>query len=220
MRIVDVTVDFETVGLGNNAALIELAATEWNRDAECSDDIFMDSFMQRIDLTSAVFNGREFETSTIKWWQSKPDAVKAAILSEQCYPEKEVLENFAAWLEECGKSDDAEVVLWAQGSDFDIAILRNRCKEYGINLPVHYHNFRDARTYILEESIAVHGDAFPKMPRKDFYDMAYKTIPEYKKDSEYLAHEALFDSERTSWSVWHVMHGQTKEVTVDSVSVK
>ena len=146
MRIVDVTVDFETVGLGNNAALIELAATEWNRDAECSDDIFMDSFMQRIDLTSAVFNGREFETSTIKWWQSKPDAVKAAILSEQCYPEKEVLENFAAWLEECGKADDAEVVLWAQGSDFDIAILRNRCKEYGIKLPVHFHNFRDART--------------------------------------------------------------------------
>ena len=130
MRIVDVTVDFETVGLGNNAALIELAATEWNRDAECSDDIFMDSFMQRIDLTSAVFNGREFETSTIKWWQSKPDAVKAAILSEQCYPEKEVLENFAAWLEECGKADDAEVVLWAQGSDFDIAILRNRYGYY------------------------------------------------------------------------------------------
>ena len=220
MRIVDVTVDFETVGLGNNAALIELAATEWNRDAECSDDIFMDSFMQRIDLTSAVFNGREFETSTIKWWQSKPDAVKAAILSEQCYPEKEVLENFAAWLEECGKSDDAEVVLWAQGSDFDIAILRNRCKEYGIKLPVHFHNFRDARTYILEGFIAENGDAFRQILQKDFYYMVYKTIPEYKKEGEDLAHEALFDSERTSWSVWHVMHGQTKEVTVDSVTVK
>lgn len=220
MRIVDVTVDFETVGLGNNAALIELAATEWNRDAECSDDIFMDSFMQRIDLTSAVFNGREFEASTIKWWQSKPDAVKAAILSEQCYPEKEVLENFAAWLEECGKSDDAEVVLWAQGSDFDIAILRNRCKELGVMLPVHFHNFRDARTFVLEDGIATANEAFAKLPRKDFYALVYKRIPQYvDANGEENAHEALYDAGRTSWGVWHAMHGKYNEAEITSVNV-
>ena len=85
---------------------------------------------------------------------------------------------------------------------------------------MHFHNFRDARTYILEGSIAKNGDAFRQILQKDFYDMAYKTIPEYKKDGEVLAHEALFDSERTSWSVWHVMHGQTKVVPVGIFAVK
>ena len=55
---------------------------------------------------------------------------------------------------------------------------------------------------------------------KDFYRKQFDRKAQYKKEGEDLAHEALFDSERTSWSVWHVMHGQTKEVTVDSVTVK
>lgn len=222
MRIIDVTVDFETVGLSNNAALIEIAAVAWNRDAESESEIFIDTppFMQRIDLLSGVFNGREFDPSTVKWWKEKDAKVKQTIIAEQDYPEEEVLRNFAAWLEALAEEHDAEVVLWSQGSDFDIAILRNRCKELGVMLPVHFHNFRDARTFVLEDGIATANEAFAKLPRKDFYALVYKRIPQYvDANGEENAHEALYDAGRTSWGVWHAMHGKYNEAEITSVNV-
>ena len=73
------------------------------------------------------------------------------ITNGDCYPIKEVFEQFAQWMTEAKEYSQADVVcLWAQGADFDIAILRHVLNKYGIKLPIGYRDFRDARTFIAE----------------------------------------------------------------------
>lgn len=202
MKLIDITFDLESLSLASNAAVLQIAAVAFNRHANTSDELFpinIPPFQSKVDIRSCVADGFDFSPSTVKWWAEKSPEVKTEVLTGDCYPLKEVVRYFIDWLHEVKESTGSEqIFLWAQGSDFDISVLRTILRTYDLEseLPVPFHNFRDARTFIAE--IGSHFAA----GEDGLIDHAkiYEALPPYTGEGN--VHNAVFDCLRTSWSVW------------------
>jgi hypothetical protein len=112
------------------------------------------------------------------------------------------------------------IFVWCQGMDFDIAILRNLCRKYGVKLEedIPHTSFRDCRTVILEaalieasrslngKSTRANGIILPEQILAGSYDVykMFDPLPErYSAGSE--AHDALYDALRSSWNTWQAL---------------
>lgn len=205
MKTLEITVDLETCALCPTAAVMSIGAVAW--DMTAPDSPFLpyktSEFLQHVDLRSSFLDGLTFDPQTSEWWASQPEKAKAAVLandSTPLTPIKDVLENFFCWIEEQKERNQAESVnLWSQGSDFDIAILRNLCYKYGIEIPVPYTNFRDHRTFFLE-SARIFCDANETEFRPQD---AYKMVEDYA-DGKGTPHDPVFDCKRSIYSAWQI----------------
>ena len=162
--MLDITIDFETCSLCPTAAVMSIGAVVWRRDNTASPFYNLKGgkqdpasvFSCHIDLRSMFVNGFTFDEKTADWWKAKTDEVKASLLSSDsydlpCRPIDVAVKDLFEWIEDFKKEQgEQDVCLWAQGTDFDIAILRNICYKLNINIPVHYTGFRDHRTFIYE----------------------------------------------------------------------
>lgn len=209
MKHLDITFDLETCSTKVTAAIMQLGAVAWNRNAETSDDIFTiddgavkgEYFNMGVDMRKEFIAGLDFDPDTAKWWGSRPEEVKAEMLRPQTLPVDEVLAQFTNWIKTIQKRIDAEsVTLWSQGADFDLAILRHISAVFHVEMPVKYQNFRCARTYAQEVGAILLDD--PLEAARDPYAV-YKTIPQYPRKA--TVHDALYDSYRTAWNTWHFM---------------
>lgn len=202
MKLIDITFDLESLSLASNAAIVQIAAVVFNRHASSADELFpinIPPFECKVDIRSCVADGFDFSPSTVKWWAEKPEEVKAEVLSGECYPLQEVFSNFIEWLNEVKTATQSDMLcLWAQGSDFDISVLRTILRTYNLEerFPVPYHNYRDARTFIAEigSHFAANEEALADHAK------IYEALPKYTGDGN--VHNAVFDCLRTSWSVW------------------
>lgn len=193
----DITVDLESLSLSTNAAILQIAAVAWNRKA-ASNPFFADMlpFVGHVDIRSCVKDRFDICPNTVKWWGDQADAVKDSVLTPPAYPLKDVLESLAEWMQDAQKSTGAKTaLLWAQGSDFDIANLRNAFARYQMPFPVSHHCFRDARTFILEMGCFV-------FETQDMEDVYKKLLP---LPGDEMTHDAVHDAKRTSWNVWQLM---------------
>lgn len=216
MKHLDVTFDLETASLSSTAAIIQIGAVAWNRFEEKSERLFEDAYEVSfgVDLRSAMMSGFDIDPETCKWWSNRDAALKNSILSEHVEHIKDVLLSFKAWLEEVRSTSSAEsICLWAQGSDFDVPVLRNAFETFDIEFPVNYHAIRDARSVVLEtfvrESIYSKEEAL-SLIHKD-YNKVYDTVCNGFRRPECLsvnlAHNALYDAKLTAWSTWCALHG-------------
>lgn len=217
MKTIDITIDFETCGLDPNSAVLQLAAVVWDRHLPLKDkekwsssEDYLYSFDFNIDLRSCVAAGMTFDQATIDWWAKQSDEAKASVLDGDCYPVKDVMENFLQWIADVKAMTKCDAVcLWAQGSDFDMGILRSLAKTFGMKERlaklVPYTYFRDARTYILEMGAAAFCDATPFVDASSLpaYEI-YKRLPKLEA-VDGVPHNALYDCIRTSWNVWNIM---------------
>ena len=202
-KIIDITFDLESLSLASNAAVLQVAAVAFNRHAETADNLFptnLPPFESNVDIRSCVADGFDFQPATVKWWSEKPQEVKDEVLSGDCYPLSEVIEAFIQWINDIKMLTKADVAcLWAQGSDFDISVLRTILRTYGMErqFPVHFHDFRDARTFIAEI-----GSHYMGLENDGLADHAkiYEKMPPYPEEGN--VHSATYDCRRTSWSVW------------------
>lgn len=205
MRLLDLVIDMETCGTTPNAAVMQVACLPFNRDAKKADDVFPDyaPFEAKVDLRSCVMDGYDFDRSTIKWWTDKPQRLKQEVSTGTCYPIKEVFQQLFAYVTDVKAYFKAEVVtMWAQGSDFDLAIMRNVCAKSGLVLPVSFHNFRDARTFIIEVgSYGLLPDYFEGIKEQN---RVYNHIADMPGDTQ-DTHNAMYDCRRTAWNVYVCM---------------
>ena len=233
-KILDITVDLETLALTPNAAILQIAAVAWQRDAEDT-PFFLTHwkdedgsehskmaehyiFDNKIDLRSCVALNMDFDQKTVAFWSTQKPEVKHAVLySEDCvYVLSEALNSFMAWASELASELDKEgcsICLWSQGSDFDIAILRNACHKCGLtdqfDKVFPHTSFRDARTFILEIGRTVTAPHFYPLsdntvvPDKDIY----QALPPF--EGENLTHDALYDCQKTTWQVWNLTYSHT-----------
>ena len=151
----DVTLDLETCALCPTAAVMSIGAVAWDRnqvDTPFYEEGNMNNadylYLRHIDLRSQFVNGFTFDQDTANWWASRSKEAKLAVTAQDCQPcdsVENVVVDFFQWITEIANGD--EICLWSQGSDFDIAILRNICQQFQIDLPVSYKNFRDHRTF-------------------------------------------------------------------------
>lgn len=213
--MLDITFDLETCALCPTAAVMSIGAVAWNRYDEQSPFVRLKDttlhdpayqFSCHIDLRSSFMKGLSFDQATMRWWEEKSDEAKAAVLANDsyelpCRPIERAVKDFFEWIDDLRKeTGEQQVCLWAQGSDFDIAILRNICYKFNIEIPVHYTNFRDHRTYYLEGAQTV------CVARGEKYDQrkAYDLVVDYE-EGKGIVHDPMYDSKRSVFSTWQMM---------------
>lgn len=203
----DVTLDLETTALCPTAAVMSIGAVAWNRNQ--ADTPFYETgsmnnadylYLRHVDLRSQFVNGFTFDQDTANWWASRSKEAKMAVTApdfQPCDSIEHVVVDFFQWITEIANGD--EICLWSQGSDFDIAILRNICQKFQIDLPVSYKNFRDHRTFFLEGArIILDAAQQPYDPSR-----AYSLVEPYEGDG--VAHDPIFDCKRSIYSTWQMM---------------
>ena len=214
MKHLDITFDLETCSLDVTAAIMQLGAVAWNRNAKTSDEIFLldntdimnEYFNMGVDMRKEFIAGLDFDPTTANWWQNQREEVKEEMLKPQTLPVDEVISQFTNWVKTLQMRTGAEsVTVWSQGADFDCAILRHIASLFHVALPCKFQNFRCARTYAQEVGAMLLDD--PLEAARNPYAV-YKAIPEYSEEAfpkKALVHDALYDSRRTAWSTWHFM---------------
>ena len=213
--MLDITIDLETCSLCPTAAVMSIGAVAWRRDEETSPFYHLEDGMQdpasvfscHIDLRSMFINRFTFDDKTSAWWENKTDEAKASLLSSDsyespCRPIEVAVKDLFEWIEDFKKEQgEQDVCLWAHGTDFDIAILRNICYKLNINIPVHYTGFRDHRTFIYEAARLIYkAKGEPYDPSK-----AYDIVDDFKNVDTGSEHDPVFDCKRSIYSTWQMM---------------
>lgn len=206
----DITIDFETCGLGVNAAPMQLAAVAWDRFVPLPSEeelrkplkdftnpftasIFRSidgQFSIGIDLRSCFMLGLDFDKHTSDWWQQQDPAVRNEVLSLEPWPLSIAIDQFIKWVKDA-TADCTSYTIWAQGADFDIAKLNHYLAVCGIKAPWKHTQVRCARTYILEHAHMLVPDISPE-DAASFPNVIYSHIPKMNADFG-SKHNALFD---------------------------
>lgn len=204
---INITFDLETCALCPTAAVMSIGAVAWNADAE--DNPFTEGFSgdycfyRHVDLRSSFVDGFTFDGKTSEWWATQNEDAKNALLEYDDVPLRSidgVIEDFFGFIQHVQEETSAkEVKLWSQGTDFDIAILRNICRKYGIRVPVSHKNFRDHRTFFMEGAKIICDNAGVELDEHN----AYSLVDEYDGPGE--PHNPVFDCKRSIFSTWQMM---------------
>lgn len=213
--MLDISIDLESCSLCPTAAVMSIGSVAWRRDNTASPFYQLKDgkqdpasvFSCHIDLRSMFINGFTFDEKTAEWWKAKTDEAKASLLSSDsyelpCRPIDVAIKDWFDWIEDFKKEQgEQEVCLWAQGTDFDIAILRYICYKFGIDMPLSHTGFRDHRTFIYEAArliCKVRGWSYD--PSK-----AYDLVEDYKNIEKGAEHDPVFDCNRSIYSTWQMM---------------
>lgn len=223
MKHLDITIDFETCAMTANAAVMQVAMVPWLRDNDADPFSFddMDIYEGCVDLRTCVMDGFDFDPETIKWWSERNLKAKEAVTKGEPKAVDDVLIGMLNYIRELKEKHAlTSIFVWCQGMDFDIAILRNLCRKYGVKLEedIPHTSFRDCRTVILEaalieasrslngKSTRANGIILPEQILAGSYDVykMFDPLPErYSAGSE--AHDALYDALRSSWNTWQAL---------------
>lgn len=207
-KVINIAIDLETLSLESDAAIISIAAVPFNPVVE-EVNVFsvfqvqmdgsgesLDEFYEVVNATSCALKGMHIDMETVKWWSKQNIEVKADLLSHQALNICEAMNSFHNYLEGMKKAYDADIVVWAQGADFDFPKIRNayRACLKGADLPWGYRDVRDARSIVLDGLEMLYGRE----------ENPYDRIPECPCFNKDLKHSAFYDARRTAWSVANV----------------
>lgn len=135
-RIEHVMVDIETLGKGNNAAILSIGMVKFNPFTE---DIY-DSFYVPVDPESCQALGLKIDASTVMWWlHSDRDAARAAMMQETRVDLPSALYGLVDWFGE-------DKPVWGNGATFDNVILSNAFRACNIDQPWQFWNDKCYRT--------------------------------------------------------------------------
>lgn len=132
----DVMIDFETLGNGKNACVVQVGACYFNRfTGEIGE-----TFKANIDAGSAIKSGAEMDADTVIWWLSQSKEAIGSIL------EKPMLDITTAFytLNEFLKNARA---IWSHAT-FDFVILSETMKRLQIKPLYTFRAARDIRTLL------------------------------------------------------------------------
>lgn len=233
MRHLDFTIDFETCSLSANAAVMQVAIVPWLRDNDADpfcNEQEVQPYVGYVDLRTCVVDGFDFDQSTVKWWSERSEAAKKAVIANLPEPVSDVLIAALYYIRDIKKRHEVEsICLWCQGPDVDIAILRNLCRKYDVNLEdiIPHTQLRDCRTVILEaayklacqqrlEAVATavtllqDGSPVPSpavSPQEVLAGSrnAYDLFPPLPSQYDGIQHNALYDALRSTWYTWQAL---------------
>lgn len=139
-----VSIDLETLGTGDNAQILSLGAVRFDQDG------LQDTFYAVVDLEDPRSCTGEIDHSTVLWWFKQSDEARLSITyptpDTPVFPLHMVLVKFSEWL---GLQDDGELVdctVWQRGSK-DAAWLETSYKRYGLKMPFGWWCVKDQRTW-------------------------------------------------------------------------
>lgn len=194
-QTINVALDIETLSMRPTAAIIEIAAQSFSFSGNqpIDNEVLLHLL---VNASTCAMYGFHFDMETVNWWASQPDDVKCYNndLTSASYSIKGALLSLKYFIDDLKrKYPDSELLVWCQGTDFDIPILRNAYKVVlGTDAPWPHDCVRDARTFIH----SVYG-----LCNKG-NDNPYDLIP---KNPDWQPHNPLSDCKQLIWNVRHVI---------------
>lgn len=129
MSVINVMIDLETLGMGESAIICSIGACTF-MTAEPQK-----TFYHELDIEKQP--GRVFDPSTVKFWMKQGNAPVHGT-----YQLSSVLSGLNVWLENLKQP----VIIWANGTDFDIPMLKHAYQYYCMKPNWRYDAVRDYRT--------------------------------------------------------------------------
>ncbi|AFB84057.1 exonuclease [Hafnia phage Enc34] len=139
-----VMLDLETMGKGNNAAVVAIGA------------VFFDTisgktgaeFERYISLESAMQSGGVVDASTVIWWMSQHEKARKPVCAAASGIIK-ALEDFKRFiLDNTTEEDPRDTKLWGNGIASDCVWIRNAFRQNGIEMPCGWWTDCDVRTVV------------------------------------------------------------------------
>lgn len=136
-----IMLDIETLGTGSHAAVLSIAAVEFDPWAKGD----LACFHQGVTFESAMKYGR-VDASTLEWWL-KPERADARHTLNNLAKEDldNVLFAFGEWVGLL-QPDKASVRMWGNGATFDNVVVGNAYAAVGYDKPWGFHGDRCFRT--------------------------------------------------------------------------
>lgn len=130
----NVMVDLETLAVTADAVVVSIGAVKFTHKK-----IEDSAFYTPVSVNSNLNLGRRVDENTLSWWMSQPETARK-VFSQPAVTVEEALSQFAHWL------GDDPVFMWANGADFDLAILQHAYAQLGLEVPWKFWNNRCFRT--------------------------------------------------------------------------
>lgn len=135
----DCMIDLETLGSTPETPVISLGAVFFDIEKKTLGP----TFYMTVDVNEQIKRGRKPTGDTIKWWMGQADAAKK-VFHEQAKSAVLVLQTFTQWYK---NNYPKGAYVWGNGSTFDISILENMFRDYGLDIPWGYNKAMDLRTF-------------------------------------------------------------------------
>lgn len=149
----DIIYDFETVAIGEGAAVPSLAILAFDPSELLTfDELVSKSLRLKFNLKQQfVEYGRKYDTDTINWWK---DADRAEAYKQVIAPSAEDISLSEAplrinqYLASMGYQPNSGEKVWTRGNDFDVPLMKNIYNQFGKEVPYPFWAVRDIRTEI------------------------------------------------------------------------
>lgn len=158
---INVMVDLETLGTAPRSTILSIGAVEFNVTG-----VKPREFYQEINAQQP---GRTIQISTLQWWMKQ--SIKPPLCGDMSV--EEAVRKFNYWClakkeqaklvnrnDSILKDCEPQIILWANGIDFDWGLLKEVMEDYSIPSAVKYNAVRDYRTLATLHSII----SRPEMP--------------------------------------------------------
>ena len=136
---VHVMIDIETMSTAPNAAILAIGAVTFTVDGG------VDATTARewlVDLGDSVAHGGQMDADTVLWWTQQSERARRGLVATRQLREHAALEGLA-WMLSCLPGKPA---IWANGTDFDLTILRSALHRHGMRDLWAFWQQRDLRT--------------------------------------------------------------------------
>jgi DNA polymerase III alpha subunit (gram-positive type) len=172
MRAPHVTFDLETLGVGNNAPIIQLAAVAF-RGYE-----IIDEFDAKIEINTLSADKFVPDIETVNWWMKQDKVVIDSVFFGQPRVHiQKALMDFSNWIKANNYLD-----YWCH-STFDYGILKAAYEKSYLAFPIKHRYIRDIRTL---ESVTDNGLKRNQLKQK--YHNVHNALVDCKIQAEYIAH--------------------------------
>lgn len=197
---INIALDLETLSTRPTAAIIAIAAQVFSfTAASAAFPVGSGSpaaqFTALVNPASCAMKGLHFDMDTIQWWSRQSSEAKSPYeqTTGQDISIVKALASLNRWLNDIrSASPSGKILIWTQGTDFDIAILRySFAHVLGYETPWHHDEVRDARTFIHATLGLIHPEV----------ENPYALIP---KNPSWKPHQPLSDVDNLIWNVRQV----------------
>lgn len=163
-------IDLETMGKDSNAAIVAIAAVQFDLKTGAVGE----TFYEKVDLGSCLDLGMVVDGDTVMWWLRQSEAARNSIQNPK-YVLAAVMEMFRGFCLD-SSSDWEQLQVWSNGASFDLPILKNALiKIHPISpFPWKYYNERDVRTLLSLAPEAKSMVSKPKIEHHAAYDALYQ----------------------------------------------
>ena len=132
----DLMIDIETMGNKSFAAIVSIAAVEFDiTTGETGNE-----FYENVSLDSCLQSGLKVDASTVLWWMQQSEDARTKFVQSPIHL-AEALQKFTFFCK-------PNLAVWGNSNRFDLGILENAYSVLSLSIPWKFWNERDVRTLV------------------------------------------------------------------------